>query len=166
MTRQLEEEDRRALPSSRFRWQRIVLGAALLAVFLATTLVLWRTGVLDVLLDGETLEQAVGRLGPFGPTLVMGLMALAIVMSPIPSAPIALAAGAAYGHVWGTLYVAIGAETGALIAFAIARLIGYDALKAWLGGTCQPDSDRSLKISVDFVSVLPAADSVGKFTTL
>ncbi|MBF7052848.1 hypothetical protein IOC61_05890 [Halomonas sp. KAO] len=33
-------------------------------------------------------------------------------------------------------------------------------------GTCQPDSDRSLKISVDFVAVAPAADSVGKFTTL
>ena len=33
-------------------------------------------------------------------------------------------------------------------------------------GTCQPDSDRSLKINVDFVAVSLAADSVGKFTTL
>lgn len=33
-------------------------------------------------------------------------------------------------------------------------------------GTCQPDLDTSLKINVDFVAVPPAADSVGKFTTL
>ncbi|WP_460539940.1 type I restriction endonuclease subunit R, partial [Halomonas garicola] len=33
-------------------------------------------------------------------------------------------------------------------------------------GTCQPDSDRSLKINVDFAAVWLAADSVGKFTTL
>lgn len=34
------------------------------------------------------------------------------------------------------------------------------------GGTCQPDSDSSLKINVDFVAVSLAADRVGKFTTL
>lgn len=89
--------------------------------------------MLDRLLDGVGLEQAVIRLGPLGPALIIGLMTIAIVMSPIPSAPIALAAGAAYGHLWGAVYVAIGSGTGALIAFAIARLIGYDALRAWLG---------------------------------
>jgi membrane protein DedA with SNARE-associated domain len=41
--------------------------------------------------------------------------------------------GAAYGHFWGALYVAVGSEAGALIAFGISRLIGYDALRAWLG---------------------------------
>ncbi|WP_304525924.1 TVP38/TMEM64 family protein [Halomonas sp. I5-271120] len=118
---------------SRASWRRIMLGMAVLTVFLATALVLWRTGMLDALLAGDTLEQAVIRLGPFGPALVVGLMMIAIVMSPIPSAPIALAAGAAFGHVWGTLYVAIGSEAGALIAFAISRLLGHDALRAWLG---------------------------------
>ena len=33
------------------------------------------------------------------------------VASPIPSAPIALAPGAAYGHVWGTVQVVIGATS-------------------------------------------------------
>ncbi|MGC3874584.1 TVP38/TMEM64 family protein [Halomonas sp. GXIMD04776] len=113
-------------------WRLILLGMAILAIFLVTALVLWRTGVLEVLRDGQELEQVVTRLGPYGPALVIGLMTLAIVMSPIPSAPIALASGAAYGHAWGTLYVAIGSEAGALIAFTIARLIGHDAMRAWL----------------------------------
>lgn len=114
-------------------WPRIAAGLAVLAVFLVTVLVLWRTGMLDSLRDGEALEQAVTQLGPLGPFLIIGLMTVAIVMSPIPSAPIALASGAAYGHYWGAFYVAVGSEIGALTAFGVARLIGYDALKAWLG---------------------------------
>lgn len=123
----------RRTASSR-RW-RVALGVGMLSVFVVTSLVLWQTGLLDRLLDGVALEQAVIQLGTLGPVLIVGLMAVAIVMSPIPSAPIALAAGAAYGHFWGALYVAVGSETGALIAFGISRLIGYDALRKWLGAS-------------------------------
>ncbi len=112
---------------------RIVAGLAILAIFLATTLVLWHTGMLDRLLDGEALEQAVAQLGALGPLLIIGLMTIAIVMSPIPSAPIALASGVAYGHFWGALYVVIGSVAGALIAFGISRLIGYDTLRVRFG---------------------------------
>lgn len=122
------QEARSGLP-----WFRIVTGLAVLFVFGTASLVLWRTGVLDRLLDGEALKQAVMQLGPLGPLLIIGLMTVAVIMSPIPSAPIALAAGAAYGHYWGALYVAIGSEAGALIAFGVSRLIGYDVLNAWLG---------------------------------
>ena len=104
-------------------WPRIIAGLAVLAVFLATVLVLWRIGILDRLRDGAALEQAVMQFGPLGPFLIIGLMTVAIVMSPIPSAPIALASGAAYGHYWGAFYVAIGSEIGALTAFGVARLI-------------------------------------------
>lgn len=133
MTGQQKREDGVPPRLSRASKRRILCGAGLLAAFLATALLLWRTGTLETLLTGDTLEEAVMRLGRLGPVLVIGLMTLAIVMSPIPSAPIALAAGAAYGHAWGTLYVAIGSGTGALFAFSIARLMGYDALRSWLG---------------------------------
>ena len=33
----------------------------------------------------------------------------------------------------GTIYIAIGSEAGALIAFGIARLVGYDVLRRWFG---------------------------------
>jgi len=121
--------ERRSGPS----WPRIAVGLAVLALFLAAVLVLWRTGMLDRLRDGEAIESIVVQLGPFGPLLIVGLMTVAIVMSPIPSAPIALASGAVYGHYWGALYVAIGSETGALIAFGISRHVGYDVLRTKLG---------------------------------
>lgn len=91
------------------------------------------SGALAEMMDSEALRKRVESLGLLGPISVIVLMSVAIVLNPIPSAPIALASGAAFGHLWGTVYVAIGAEAGALIAFGIARLVGYDVLHRWLG---------------------------------
>jgi uncharacterized membrane protein YdjX (TVP38/TMEM64 family) len=85
------------------------------------------------LIERGTLGVLVAGAGIWGPFLVIGLMALAVVASPLPSAPIALAAGAAYGHLWGTVQVALGAEIGALIAFGLARALGRDALRRLFG---------------------------------
>ncbi|ALG91119.1 MULTISPECIES: TVP38/TMEM64 family protein [Actibacterium] len=85
------------------------------------------------LLDGERLEMLVAHAGLWGPALIITLMTVAVVASPIPSAPIALAAGAAYGHLWGTVQVVIGAELGALIAFGLARVLGHDVLRRVFG---------------------------------
>ncbi|WP_157016648.1 TVP38/TMEM64 family protein [Mesorhizobium xinjiangense] len=81
----------------------------------------------------EALELLVARAGLWGPVLIVTLMTIAVVASPIPSAPIALAAGAAYGHLWGTVQVVIGAELGALIAFGLARVLGHDVLRRVFG---------------------------------
>ena len=108
--------------------------AAIIAILVAALSVyLWQTGGFEPIADPARLRRWIGGLGMAGPAAIMVLLALAIVVNPIPSAPIALAAGAAYGHVWGTVYVLVGAEAGALIAFAIARLVGYEALRRRFG---------------------------------
>ena len=58
---------------------------------------------------------------------------VAIIMSPIPSAPIALVSGAIYGHTFGTIYIVIGSVLGATTAFFIARIAGVDVTRKWLG---------------------------------
>jgi len=80
------------------------------------------------------LKETIQSLGFYGPLLIVGLMMIAIIMSPLPSAPIALVSGALYGHTWGTFYVVIGSTLGAVIAFLVARLLGYDVLKRWFKG--------------------------------
>jgi uncharacterized membrane protein YdjX (TVP38/TMEM64 family) len=85
------------------------------------------------LLDRDTLAALVARAGLWGPLLIIGLMTVAVVISPLPSAPIAMAAGAAYGQLWGTVQVVIGAELGALIAFGLARYFGRDAIGRLFG---------------------------------
>lgn len=111
----------------------IVTGLLLVFIFFILYIFLKRAGVIDIIMDSELLHSYVKRAGAYGPLLVMALMACAIVANPIPSAPIALAAGLAYGHTWGTLYIVIGAVTGALIAFTIARMVGYEILYRWFG---------------------------------
>ena len=107
-----------------------ILGVALLGVWqFAPSVFAEARG----LMDGERLNMLVARAGLWGPVVIVTLMTVAVVASPIPSAPIALAAGAAYGHLWGTVLVVIGAELGSLIAFGLARFLGHDALRRVFG---------------------------------
>lgn len=101
------------------------------------TLTYWwlsQTGTLMTIMDTNALQARVDQMGSWGPVAVVVLMMLAILVSPIPSAPIALAAGAVYGHAWGTLYVMVGAVGGAMAAFAVARLVGFETVHRWFGG--------------------------------
>jgi len=113
--------------------KHIVTGLLIASIFLVLYIILKRAGVIEIIMDSDMLHSYVKRAGAYGPLLVMALMAGAIVVNPIPSAPIALAAGLAYGHTWGTLYVVIGAVAGAMIAFTIARLVGHEILSRWFG---------------------------------
>ena len=108
----------------------IVLGLAVLGAWWFTPSVLVEA---QRLLERERLEPLVAWAGFWGPFLVVGLMTVAVVASPLPSAPIALAAGAVYGHLWGTVQVMLGAEFGALIAFGLARMLGRKALRHLFG---------------------------------
>jgi uncharacterized membrane protein YdjX (TVP38/TMEM64 family) len=112
---------------------RILVAAMLVLAMVAAYRLLHETGAMAIILDGHALRQYITGLGAAGPLAVIGLMTLAILVSPIPSAPIALAAGAAYGHTWGTAYIVVGAELGALAAFGVGRLLGHEALHRWFG---------------------------------
>lgn len=115
-----------------------------------------RGGLLDLMIDTAAFRDWILSHGWHGPVAVVAAMTFAVVFSPLPSAPIALAAGAAYGHSWGTLYVLAGAELGAIFAFALARLLGRDALRRWFGDKVDTGwlgSQRSL-MAIIFVSRL------------
>lgn len=118
---------------SRTRWAALLVGVFVLLALTAVHEALKQTGTLGTILDGAALRERIEHLGVWGPLAIIALMMLAVLVSPIPSAPIAMAAGAAYGHFWGTLYVVAGAEAGALAAFGIARMLGQAALHRWFG---------------------------------
>ena len=112
---------------------KILAGVSLLIILATGYWYLRSTGFLALMMSGSALREWIESLGIVGPIAVIGLMTLAILASPIPSAPIAVAAGAAYGHLWGTVYVLLGAELGAVAAFGVARLAGYEVLRRWFG---------------------------------
>ena len=113
--------------------RRILFGSLLIAMITLIYIALHRTGTLSLFMDSERLHAVIEDAGVLGPLVIIGFFMIAVVINPLPSAPIALAAGFAYGHTWGTVYVVIGSVTGAFIAFIIARLLGHDILYRWFG---------------------------------
>ena len=113
---------------------KLAVSALLLGLLAYAYWLLHESGALTTILDASALQARVDQMGPWGPVAIIGLMMLAILISPIPSAPIALAAGAAYGHGWGALYVLLGAQAGAVAAFGLARFVGYETVHRWFGG--------------------------------
>lgn len=111
--------------------KKIALGMVVVTALAVAYWGLLQSGALPTLANKQVLREWIEQLGAWGPLAIIVLMVAAIVMTPIPSGPIAMAAGAAYGPIWGTVWVVIGAETGALIAFWLARWLGYEAVRRW-----------------------------------
>lgn len=107
----------------------VVFVLALLAVYYY----LHEHGRLSTITDAGKLRLWITNLEYVGPVTIIALMAIAVIINPIPSAPIALASGAVFGHTWGTVYVVAGAAIGAAGAFWIARLLGQELLVRLFG---------------------------------
>ncbi len=138
------------------RRNRAVL--AVVAVALLLVLVFWTAGALPPAMTRANIAAWVNAAGFWGPLVIVGLMTTAIVASPLPSAPVAVAAGAAYGHVLGTGLVALGAELGAVIAFLIARRLGRSAIQRYLGTKLETGllgSQNALMLTVFGSRLLP-----------
>lgn len=107
---------------------------ALIVLFVTTIIVLQVVFDIRSLVSREAIVGLLERTGSFAPLIYMGVMALAVVVSPLPSLPLDIAAGLFFGPLFGTVYSVIGATSGAIISFLIARLLGRDLLLRFMGG--------------------------------
>ncbi len=106
----------------------------------------------------DRIQALLSRAGRFAPFAYMLFMALAVVISPIPSLPLDIAAGIFFGPILGTLYSSLGALGGASLSFLIARLLGRKWIERFLGGHinfCTACSNKLLTKIVFFSRLLP-----------
>jgi uncharacterized membrane protein YdjX (TVP38/TMEM64 family) len=102
------------------------------------------------------IKDWLSATGGLAPAVYMAIMAVAVVVSPIPSLPLNIAAGGFFGPLPGTLYSVAGALAGAVVSFFIARLLGRELIERLISGHinfCTACSDRLLT-KVIFVSRL------------
>jgi uncharacterized membrane protein YdjX (TVP38/TMEM64 family) len=104
------------------------------------------------------IQKWLDSAGIFAPLLYMAVMAAAVVISPIPSLPLDIAAGAFFGPFEGTVYSVIGALAGAVVSFSISRYFGRELIEKYLGGHinfCPECSDRILTKIVFLTRLMP-----------
>ena len=110
------------------------------------------------LLHPERITGWLQQAGPWAPPIFMALMATSVVISPIPSLPLDIAAGATFGPMLGTAYAVFGAEIGAIASFLIGRMLGQEVLTKLLRTNvafCERCSDRHLAIFVLLARLVP-----------
>ncbi len=109
-------------------------------------------------LTPTALAQWLNDAGPLAPLLLIGSMVCAVIIPPIPSLPLDLAAGAAFGPFYGALYAVIGAELGAIACFLVARALGREALSRFMKTDttfCQMCTDHQLMGVMFFARLIP-----------
>lgn len=115
------------------RWQKIAAIASIAVFFIVLALLAVFVGgpIVKTLGDPAAFRTWVEARGVWGRVLFVGLMALQVIIAFIPGEPFELAAGYAFGTLWGTLLVWIGAIIGTTIVFLFVRKIGIKAVEVF-----------------------------------
>lgn len=136
---------------------RQLLKLLLLLLLVLAGVGLWQFGTVTKL-EPETLAGRINGYGVWGSIALMGLMTVAVLIGPIPTFPITIASGLAFGPVWGVCYAVLGALLGAIMGFYTARLVGREWMARFMRGHlsfCGACSDRLLFWVVLTARLLP-----------
>lgn len=130
----------------------------LLALLGSITLLFVLVPSLRKMVSREQLLGIVRRAGFWAPALLIAIMALAVVLSPLPNVPIAAVLGMVYGPWWGTAIAVAGGILGATLAFEVARHLGGGAIRALAGKPihfCDGCKDSTLSTLVLVSRLIP-----------
>jgi uncharacterized membrane protein YdjX (TVP38/TMEM64 family) len=123
---------RKRLRKQQFLNRQNVIAFSILLLCLVVCGWLWVQPDFD-LFSAQGLEQAIQSWGWLGVLIYIGILILSVVISPIPSAPLAVTAGMVWGPIWAGIYSVIGGFLGGLLAYFIGHTLGRSAVHALTG---------------------------------
>ena len=125
--------------SSRASAGKLVMFAAIaIALFVAMRF-------LPIRYWGASLSQWIDSLGYLGPVVFVVTYTIATIVF-IPGSVLTLGAAAVFGFSWGLLWVTIGSNTGANLAFLMGRYFARDAISKQIDGNQRFEAiDRAVK---------------------
>lgn len=83
----------------------------------------------------DGFKQGVVKLGFFAPLIYMWIIALSVVISPVPGSTLAMVAGNIWGGTLAGIYTVIGGFLGSLIAYFLGKTLGRSTIKKITGKT-------------------------------
>ena len=115
------------------RGQKIAAVASIAVFVLVLVLLTVFVGgpIVKTIGDPAAFRAWVEARGIWGRVLFVGLIVLQIVVAFIPGEPFELAAGYAFGALWGTLLVWIGVIIGTTVVFLFVRKVGVKAVEVF-----------------------------------
>ena len=93
-------------------------------------------------LDVADVREWIRDLGAWGPILLITVLAIAMVIAPIPNPPFMIAAGIAWGTFLGVVYSVIGQLIGSIIIFYFSRKFGRRFIPRLIGEQGAETVDR------------------------
>jgi uncharacterized membrane protein YdjX (TVP38/TMEM64 family) len=90
----------------------------------------------------QALVASIQALGNAGIWIYIGIVIVAIVIGPVPSTPVTVAAGAIWGPLPAGVYGVVGVYLGSLAAYFIGRTLGRSVVRALLGKVIYFSSHR------------------------
>ncbi|MFQ5992052.1 MAG: TVP38/TMEM64 family protein, partial [Nitrospiraceae bacterium] len=142
----------------KFIQPKFLIRATVILLLVAAFYMVGQSVDFEEFLSQDQLIAALESAGPFAPLVLILTMTVAVVVSPIPSLPLDLAAGAAFGPFLGMIYAVTGAELGAILSFLIGRALGRELLSKLLRVDvvfCEMCSDHKLMVLVFLARLLP-----------
>ncbi|MBD1919207.1 TVP38/TMEM64 family protein [Phormidium sp. FACHB-322] len=94
------------------------------------------------LLNPTALKPTLQQMGAWGPVIYIAVLALSVVVSPVPGAPLAVAAGMVWGMPMAGIYSVIGGLLGSLLAYFLGRTLGSAAIRALTGKSISVNAHR------------------------
>lgn len=119
-----------------------VTGLTVVSLSLSVGLMWWLEPRSLQFINPEHLPATLASVGGWGPVIYIAIISLSVVISQIPGAPLAIAAGAVWDPPIAGIYTVIGGFSGALIAYGLGRRIGQPIIKALTGKTLSFATDQ------------------------
>lgn len=104
--------------------------ALFLIIIVGATLFFWER-LTTMVQEPEAFRLEIESYGIWGKLVFVGLMALQVILAPIPGHPFEVVGGYCFSVFGGVLLTSIGAVIGSVIAFYISRLLGVKAVKTF-----------------------------------
>jgi uncharacterized membrane protein YdjX (TVP38/TMEM64 family) len=101
-----------------------ILKLAALFLIVAVLVVIFWKPIKELVADPQAFREYILGFGAIAPLLLIGIVALQVIVAPIPGQVAGIAGGFLFGTILGTVYTMIGLVIGSWIAFILSRYLG------------------------------------------